>query len=386
MVEFLDIERVFSEGKEIVLVGTAHISQKSVELVKQAIEFEKPDVVGIELDLQRLDVLLNEKKWKEMDIMQVVKEGKAPLFLLNLLLSNIQRNFGEQVGVSPGSEMLEAIKSAGEKNIPIALLDRDVKVTLKRAMDKMSFFEKIKILFSIMVGMFGGEKLSPEKIEELKQKDSLNHLMQELGKEMPSIKEVLVDERDLFIANKILNIESKKIVAVVGLGHIEGIKKYLDKKRDVSEINSVQEKKSILRHASWIIPAIFIALLAYAFLTKGIDSILNFLAYWIIITGTFAALGALISKAHPYSIATAFIAAPLTTLHPALAAGWFSGLVEAKMRKPKVKDFEELNNLNSLGDFSKNNVTHILLVTALTNLGAMIGVVIAFPVIIKLIA
>jgi len=382
----LEIERIFFEGKEIVLVGTAHISQKSVELVKQTIESENPNVVGIELDPQRLEVLINEKKWKEMDISQVIREGKSHLFLLNLLLSNIQRNFGEQVGVSPGSEMLEAIKCANEKNIPIALLDRDVKITLKRAMNRMSFIEKLKLGISIIAGMFGGEKLSQEKIEELKQKDSLNHLMQELGKEMPSIKEVLVDERDLFIANKILNIESKKIVAVVGLGHIEGIKKFLDKKRDIGQISFVKEKKSVWRHAKWIVPALFIALLAYAFYTKGIDSILNFLAYWILITGTFSALGALISRAHPYSIATAFVAAPLTTLHPVLAAGWFSGLMEAKMRKPKVKDFEELNKLNSLGDFSRNNVTHILIVTALTNLGATIGVVVAFPIIIKLIA
>ena len=382
----MEIERIFFEGKEIVLVGTAHISQKSVELVKQTIESENPNVVGIELDPQRLEVLINEKKWKEMDISQVIREGKSHLFLLNLLLSNIQRNFGEQVGVSPGSEMLEAIKCANEKNIPIALLDRDVKITLKRAMNRMSFIEKLKLGISIIAGMFGGEKLSQEKIEELKQKDSLNHLMQELGKEMPSIKEVLVDERDLFIANKILNIESKKIVAVVGLGHIEGIKKFLDKKRDIGQISFVKEKKSVWRHAKWIVPALFIALLAYAFYTKGIDSILNFLAYWILITGTFSALGALISRAHPYSIATAFVAAPLTTLHPVLAAGWFSGLMEAKMRKPKVKDFEELNKLNSLGDFSRNNVTHILIVTALTNLGATIGVVVAFPIIIKLIA
>lgn len=381
------IERINTPEKEIILVGTAHISRESIDLVQKTIVEEQPDVVGIELDKERLHQLLSERKWKEMNVMQVIKEGRTYLLLFNLLLSNIQRQFGEQVGVKPGEEMRAALKAAGESHIPIQLLDRNVKVTLKRAMNEMSLFEKLKLLGGIGFSMFGsGEKLTSEKVEELKNKDMINKLMQELSKQMPSVKKVLVDERDLFIANRILQAPGKKIVAVVGAGHLDGIQKYLDKPRDISSLNSIPKTRNYLKYLKYLVPILFFSILGYAFYTKGITTTAHIFALWFLVNGLLSALGALIARAHWKSAIVAFLAAPFTSLHPAFAAGWFAGLTEAKLKSPKVKDFESLSKLSSYSDFNKNTVTHILLVTAYANIGSTVGTVIALPYALSLLA
>ncbi|MEK6941618.1 MAG: TraB family protein, partial [archaeon] len=220
---------------------------------------------------------------------------------------------------------------------------------------------------------------------EIKQKDVMTQLMDHLSNEFPSIKEVLVDERDTYIANKIMQIDAKKIVAVVGAGHVEGIKKNIGKIADLSVLETVDTKKSNLLFLGYLIPVFFIVLLGYAFFVKGIGTTISFLALWIVVTGGLSALGVLLARGHPFSIITAFIAAPVTTLHPLLAAGWFAGYVEAKIKSPKVADFESLRNLNSFGDFTKNSVTKILLVVAFANIGATIGTLVAFPAIIAMI-
>lgn len=382
----MGIEKIVYRGKEILLLGTAHISQRSADEVKEAIEKEKPDVVGVELDTKRFMQLREGEKWQNTNISQIISSGQTYLFLLTIMLSNFQRSLGSQVGVKPGAEMIEAVNAAQEKNIPIALLDRDVNVTLKRAIQKMSLWEKFHFVSSTFSGFFAEGKavLTPELIEELKDKDLLSKLMQQLGKEMPSIKGVLVDERDQFIANSIANTPGRKILAVVGAGHIEGIKNSIGKEIDIASISKVEKGLDWLKIIQWAIPAIFIAILLAIFFTKGAAVTLSAIGLWILTTGLCAGLGALIARAHPYSILAAVASAPFTTLHPLLAAGMFSAYAEAKIRNPQVKDFEGLRNLNSLSDFADNQVTKILLVAALTNIGATIGTVVAFPMIASL--
>ncbi len=379
----METERIFVEGKEIVLVGTAHISGKSVELVEKTIQDEKPDIVGVELDEQRFHQLKHQEEWKELDIGKIVSTGQTYLLLLNLLLANMQRQLGQQVGIRPGQEMLQAVEAAEKNNIPVVLLDRSARITLKRALAALGFIEKIKLLFSITVAIFGGgkEMITAEKVEELKRKDVMTELMNELSGEMTSIKKVLVDERDIVIANRIMDSPGKKIVAVVGAGHVDGIKKHLGKKREIGVLLKVEKKRSILKYVAYAIPAAFVVLVAYLFMSKGFNVGLNALIYWVLINGTLSALGVLVARGHIVSAIVAFVAAPITTLHPLLAAGWFAGLAEAKIRNPKVKDFENLRNLNSFGDFTRNQVTRILLVVAFANIGATIGTLIAFPAI-----
>ncbi len=382
----MSVEKIKINDKEIILVGTAHISEKSVELVSETIEKENPDSVGIELDFQRFKQLKSGKKWSETNISFIVKSGQTYLFLINLMLANMQRKLGDELGIKPGAEMIQAYEIAKEKNLKIELLDRDVQITLKRAFAFTGLMEKMKIIWHVISGFFSEkEELTKEKIESLKEKDVMTELMKELSNTAPTIKKVLVDERDLFIANRIINSDSKKIVAVVGAGHLEGIKKALNEKVDLKPLMVVPKKKSVLGTIlKYSIPALFIAFLVYAFYNKGINASVELIVLWFAITGIFSALGALLARAHPMSILAAFIAAPFTTLHPALAAGWFAGATEIKFNSPKVKDFESLNKLDSVNAFYSNKVTKILLVTALTNLGATIGVVIALPYILSI--
>src|SRR3989344_2155680 len=380
----METERVFVGDKEIILVGTAHISEKSIELVDKTIADEKPDVVGVELDEQRFHQLKHHEEWKELDIGKSVSTGQTYLLLLNLLLANMQRQLGQQVGIKPGQEMLQAVEAAGKNKIPVVLLDRSARITLKRALAAIGFIEKIKLVFSITMAIFGGgkEAITAETVEQMKNKDVMTELMNQLSKEMPSLKKVLVDERDVVIANRILAAPGKKIVAVVGAGHVEGIKKHLGTKMEIGELLKVEKKGiGLLKIIGYAIPIIFVALVAYLFISKGFNVGLNAVVYWILINGTLSALGVLAARGHIISAAVAFVAAPITTLHPLLAAGWFAGLAEAKIRNPKVKDFENLRNLNSFGDFTQNQVTRILLVVAFANVRATIGVLVAFPAI-----
>ncbi|MCX6801953.1 MAG: TraB family protein [Candidatus Diapherotrites archaeon] len=192
-----EVERIEFEGKEIILVGTAHISRESIALVRKTIDEEKPDAVGVELDAQRFSQLKSGRKWMELDIFQVIRSGQSYLLLLNLLLAGLQKRFGDSVGVKPGEEMMEAISAAEKSGANVVLLDRDISITMKRAIGAMGLLEKMKLLSGLFMSFFGfGEKISVEQIEGLKQKDMLTHLIEELGREMPKTKKVLVDERD----------------------------------------------------------------------------------------------------------------------------------------------------------------------------------------------
>jgi pheromone shutdown-related protein TraB len=376
--------RVNLNGKEVLLIGTAHVSKESVELVRETIEKENPDMVAVELCAQRHHAISEKKKWDETDVSKVIKEGKGYLFLTQLMLTNFQRKVGDELGVKPGSEMVKALEMAKEKNIPIALVDRDIGVTLKRALNRMGFKEKVKILFGLVSGIFEEEKVTEEMVEKLKEMDVLTEMMEELGKEVPSIKETLLDERNIYIADKIACLEAKKIVAIVGAGHVAGIKEILESKvpgkdigKEIAELETVPEKKSIMKYVNYAMPVSLLLIIVLGFFMQGGNFLWSSAVKWVFTTSILAALGAALALAHPYSIITALLVAPITTIHPLLAAGWFSGWMEAKVRKPQVKDFEGLMRIDSITDLWKNGVTRILLVIAFTNVGASAGAIIA---------
>lgn len=375
--------------KEVIIVGTVHISKESVEEVRNIIENEKPDVVGVELCESRFEALKNLKKWEDTNVIDIIKQGKVFLFLINILLSNYQKRLGDKFGVKPGSEFIEAITIAEKNKIPISLIDRDIQLTLKRAWNKMSIKEKLKLMFGVFLGFFE-EAEEEDIIEKLQDKDIVNELLNELSKEIPSVKETLIDERDKYIASKIIQSRGKKIVAVVGRGHMEGIKsalKELNKKtvnQNIKDLETLVQKRSVLTYIGYVIPLIFFGVVIYGFFEKGIDFTLKVMLMWILVTGTTAAIGASVAFAHPVSILVAFLAAPITTLHPTLASGWFAGLAELKYRKPTIKDFEELNNINGLRDLWHNRVTRIILVVAFTNIGGTIGTLYALPYLISM--
>ncbi len=381
-----EITRVKVDDREIILVGTAHVSKKSVELVRESIEKEHPEVVAVELDEGRYEALMNEKRWDETEITKVIKSGKTYLFLMQLLLTNFQRKIGDKLGVKPGQEMVSAIEIAQENKIKVALVDRDIKVTLKRAFNLISLREKFKLLSGFISGIFESEDIDEELVEELKKTDILTEMLAELGREVPSLKKVLIDERDDYISQKILSLKEKKILAVVGAGHVQGIKKKLeeDSMVNLKKLEQIPEKKSKLKYLWYGIPLIFTFILIWSFYRHGFSLTLNLFQTWFWINGVLSALGATLALAHPLSILTAFLAAPFTSLHPALAAGWFAGAVELWLRKPKVKDFDGLLKINRIRDLWKNRITKILLVIALANLGSSLGTFIALPYLMSL--
>ncbi|MEA2003685.1 MAG: TraB/GumN family protein [archaeon] len=375
-----NIDRINSDKKEIILVGTAHISKDSIELVKKTIEKERPDTVCVELCGPRYDSITKKKRWENTKITDLIKEKKAYLFLSNLLLANFEKKMGENIGVKPGSEMIEAIRLAKKNKIDISLVDRNIQTTLKRAWRNMGLREKFRLFFLLFEGMFfADEQIDEKKIETMKNKDMLNEMLKELGQMIPNIKRVIIDERDAYIAQKIKDSKGKKIVAVVGAGHIPGIKKNLKKTTDLRELEKIPENRSVSKYIGWSVPVIFAALIIYGFTGHGAEVTISMLWKWLWINGTLSALGALIALANPVTIAVAFLAAPLTSLNPMLAAGWFAGYAEAKINEPKVKDFENLSKLNSITDFWKNRVTRILMIVVLANLGSTIGTFIALP-------
>jgi len=368
--------------RTIHLVGTAHVSSESVELVQTTIESVKPEVVAVELCTQRMQAIDKKKKWGDVEITEVLKKGQTHLFLTQLMLSNIQRRIGEDFGVKPGAEMLTAVERAREAGIDVALVDRDVKVTLKRALAKMSLKEKFKMVTGLLTGIIEGEEVDKELLEQLKKKDILNELMDELSKEIPSVKEVLVDERNTYIAAKLKNLPQKKIVAVLGAGHIEGVVEELAKEHTQSDMNRIMEipqGKNYLKMLAYIIPTIFVLIVAYGFTLHGPSVTYEMLKQWFLINGTLSALGAALALAHPLTIISAFLAAPITSLNPTIAAGWVAGLVELKFRKPRVKDFQNLLKMNSLRDYWSNRVTRVIMVVAFANIGSSLGTFIALP-------
>ena len=375
----------------IILVGTAHISKESVEEVKKTIEENKPDIVAVELCNRRYEAITKKDKWENTPITALLKSNNAYLMLAQTFLSSIQRRLGKEYGVEPGSEMIAAMKEAEKHNIKVALVDRDISVTLKRAWRKMGIREKFRLVWEFMKAIIGydEEELEELDLKEIMDQDVISAMMEEFGQIAPSVADVLIHERDKYIAKKILE-ESKKgkVVAVVGAGHLKGIKKYLEEKKldvDLKDLEYVPKKRfSILKTVGYAVPVIFVILVVYLFMIGGWERAGNALLMWFLINGGLSALGAIIARGHPLTWLTAFVAAPLTSLNPAIAAGWVAGYVEFKLRKPVVKDFQNLSKLENTKEFFNNRVIRLLMVVALANLGSMIGTFVALPYLISL--
>jgi len=371
------------DGKEILLVGTAHVSKDSAREVKELIEQEKPDSVCVELCTARHNSIKNRNKWKNMDIITIIKQKKALLLLVNLILSSFQKRLAQQLGINPGQEMIQAISSAKEINAHLVLADRDIQVTFARVWKKLSLWGKMRILFMLIFSMFSKESISEEEIERLKSEDILTVALSELARSFPRLKNTLIDERDQYLAEKIKLAPGDKVIAIVGAGHVPGIKKEIGKEHDLTALTKIPPTSNYLKVLVWGIPLVIIAIIASTFTFSppaGFDQITQ----WFLWNGSLSALGALMAMAHPLSILTAFVAAPFSSLNPLLAAGWFAGIAEALIRRPRVEDFEQLGNITTLKDFFHNRVTKILLVVALANLGSMAGTFIGGAKVIQL--
>jgi pheromone shutdown-related protein TraB len=365
-------------GKRVFLVGTAHVSTQSVDDVRTTIERVRPDSVCVELCQPRYESLTNPEAWRKLDILSVLREGKAHLLLGSLILTAFQRRIASQLGVKPGAEMVAAIESAREHGAQLVLADRRIEITLKRTTAKLGGWTKVKALSNLLAGLFVPDQIDADEIEKLKEEAQLADALQALAREFPDAKETLIDERDRYLAAKIREAPGSTVVAVVGAGHVEGIEREIQHPRPIDDLDTVPGPGLVPRILKWAIPLSIVALLAYGFYTGGVARWRESMVTWIAVTGTLSALGALAALGHPLTIASAFVAAPLTTLHPLLAAGWFAGLVQAWIKSPTVEDLETLgDSITSLRGFWRHPVTRILLVVALTNVGASLGTFVA---------
>jgi len=369
-----NIHSLIFEEKEVILVGTAHVSKESAQLVSDIIESEKPDTVCVELCDARYQSIRQKDKWLETDIIKVIKEKKT-----FLLLSN-----ADKFDIVPGAEMIKAIDAAEAIGAHVHLSDRNIRITLAKTWRAMGLWGKIKLLFQLVLSMGEIGDIGEEDIEKMKQEDVLETLLADVGKSLPVLKDILIDERDQYLAHKIRTAPGKNIVAVVGAGHVPGIKKYWEANIDIERLDQIPPKGKLSGILKWIIPLGILVLFVWGFYHGGTHAGTGMITWWVMANGILAGLGAVIALAHPFTILSSILAAPLTSLNPMIAAGWVSGLVEAFLRKPRVRDFENLpNDILSIKGFWKNKITHILLVVVFTNIGSSIGTFVAIPLMVK---
>ncbi len=371
-----DVHVLQVDGREFIIVGTAHISRESADLVREVIEKERPDCVCVELDAQRFEALSQKKKFSELDLRQLIRKKQLAALLANLLLASYQKKLGGALGILPGTELLEATKAAEEFGIPIALCDRDVRVTLRRAWASMGFFKKATLASTLAVSVFERPEISEDDLRRLRDQDVLSELMRELGEVMPNLKSALIDERDTYLAQRMREASGDRIVAVVGAGHVGGIREALAATRDVdlSEIETVPPVSPVWKVVGWGIPALILASLVYIGVSQGAEVAGRNLIYWIVANGVPSMIGALIAFGNPITVVSAFFVAPVTSLTPVIGAGYVWAFLQAYFQPPKVREFESLaDDVGKPREWWRNRMLRVLLVFIFTTIGSIIG-------------
>jgi pheromone shutdown-related protein TraB len=365
------VNTVEHEGTTYYILGTAHVSQRSVEEVEAAIKEIQPDVVCVELDKARHDALLKESAFRDLDVFKVVREGKTLYLLAHLALSSYQRKIGASLGVKPGTELLAAVKTANEANIPVELIDRDINITLKRTWKNLGLWKRSMLISSLLVGWDDdedGEPVTKETVENLKEPKALSEMLTELGKAVP--------ERDQFLASKMLEAGrgKKKVLAVVGAAHVPGMLENIGKTIDREKLNKVPPPSLIWRILKWGVPIAFVVGFIYFWQTTNTTTLSEMMLAWILPTSIAAAGLTLLAGGSLLTVLAAFIVAPVAAIHPLLGTGMVTGIVEAWRRRPSVQDCERLpDDVQSLRGFWRNPVTRILLVAVASGLGTAVG-------------
>jgi len=367
-----------SESHEIIIVGTAHVSEKSVQEVVSKIEETRPDIVAVELCSARYRALIGQEEQKDIKISELLSGGKLFFFLVQLFLAYVQRKIGEEMGVKPGSEMLAAIEAARRTGARVALVDRDIGITIQRFWTAMGFFDKIRLLGSMLPAAFGkgDEEID---IDSITQADIVSQMISEFRKISPGAANVLVDERDAYLARNLFLLSKQgRVLAVVGAGHREGIVRHLEHPEKIPALEGLNEKPgkkiTFAKVFAVVVSLLILATIALVLVTaQSSEVILQACVVWFAVTGGLSALGVVLARGHPLSALTALMVAWMTTLNPFVAAGWFAGMVEAWKLKPTVSDLKELAAADSYKQMMQNRLFKVILVAALSNVGAMLG-------------
>ncbi|RJX21334.1 MAG: TraB/GumN family protein [Desulfobulbus sp.] len=371
-----DVVEIRLSDKTVLLVGTAHISRQSTDLVREVIEEEQPDTVCIELDEKRFQSLSRKQQWEGLDLKQVIQNKQLSTLLVNLILASYQKKLGGKLGVMPGTELLTAAQVAEKHRITTVLCDRDVRITLRRAWHATSLWKKFSLLTTLLTSLFDDTDLDEQKLAELRRGDVLSELIGEIGKAMPEAKKALIDERDIYMAEKIKAAPGQRLVAVVGAGHLEGIRRVIkeDHRDRLAEIEAIPPVSRAWKVAGWTLPVLIILSLVLIGFEKGAGAAGDLLGYWILVNGIPAALGALFAWAHPATVASAFAAAPLTSLSPLIGVGYVAAFVQVMSKPPVVREFETVSSdMSSVTGWWRNKLLRIFLVFLLSGFGSAIG-------------
>jgi len=369
-----NVDLIEHEGRQFYIVGTAHVSKDSADLVEKIIRERKPDTIALELCDSRYETLSNPERLKETDIYTVIQSGRAYVLMAQLALSTFQKKLADEFGIRPGEEMHRAMQVSHETNTNISLVDREVRTTLKRAWAGAGFWTLIKVVFSMLTAMFEKQDISKDDIENLKDGDQLAMAIDEFSGSLPGVKTALIDERDEYLAAKIHASPGDTVVAVVGAAHVPGIKKVFGTEIDIASLDEIPPPKKIFKLIGWGVPLLLLALIVIGFVVSGRETSQQMVLVWVLANGISAAIGTIVALAHPLTIVTAFVAAPITSLNPTIAAGWVCGLTEAYLRKPRVIDLEHIaDDLTTVRGIWSNRVIKVLLVVVLANLGSSIG-------------
>ena len=371
-----DVHLIEVGDREIYLVGTAHVSQRSVDLVREVIEREKPDAVCIELDAGRYEALSSEKKFEEQDLREVLKNKQLATLMLNLVLSSYQRRLGLKLGVTPGSELMEAAHAANEHDIAISLCDRDVRITLRRAWQSLSWMQRFRLLAELVASIFEDTEVSEEELQRIREQDVVTEVMNELGRMMPDLKRVLIDERDAFLAHEILETEGQRIVAVVGAGHVNGMKGRLlrDERADLEAISKIPEDSGFWKAVGWGIPLLILGSIVAIAMTQGAEAAGENAMIWFLANAIPSGIGAIIALGHPFTIIAAALSAPFTSLTPLIGAGYVAAFTQLWSMPPRVSDFSTVgDDLSVPARWWKSRLMRIFLVFVLTTLGSLLG-------------
>ena len=364
------------EGREFILVGTAHVSRESTALVRAVIERERPDTVCVELDRQRYEALSQKRSWEALDLRQIIRKQQLAALLANLVLASYQKKLGGALGVQPGAELIEATRVADELGIRVELCDRDVRITLRRAWASTSLWKKAMLLATLLTSIFDRPEISEEELRKLREQDVLSELMRELGEAMPGLKRVLIDERDVFLTQKMKEAPGRRILAVIGAGHVAGIRRALvaPGTADLEEINRIPPMRPVWKWVGWGVPGLILGALVVIGLQRGADVAGENLLFWIVANGVPSTLGALIALAHPATVIAAFFVAPVTSLIPVIGAGYVLAFLQAYLAPPLVSEFESVtDDVTSPRRWWSNRLLRIMLVFVFTTLGSLIG-------------
>jgi pheromone shutdown-related protein TraB len=370
------------DGVHYTLLGTAHVSRASAEAVKRMASSGDYDAVAVELCQARYDALTAERKWTDLDLYRIIREGKAGLVMANLALSAYQRRIAEQFGIEPGAEMRAATVAAKERNLPLQLVDRDLATTLRRSYASVPWYKRMYLMAGMALGMVSSDEIDEEAIEKLKEGDILESTFTEFAEHSPELFEALISERDRYMAARLREENAaakyRNVLVVIGAGHMEGLAKHLqsgtaEPQAERKQLEMLPTKSRWPRVLPWAIMILVIAGFAIGF-SRSPELGWELVFLWVAINGGLAALGALIARGHPLTVLSAVIAAPITSLNPTIAAGMVTGLVESWLRKPRISDLENLRfDITTLKGWFRNPATRILLVFFFSNLGSAIG-------------